>query len=175
MNFTENAEVKGKADIWAQKGNFSTSDYATGTSAHAAAKGTLTPIMSTDCDVTYAATGETGTSIRNKISELTFRINRELRRLGSDPEDVSMYRELGEGDMSLEVDMTIDFTTTDEYDDFTANTSFTLEMDIPSGTNGKRIELTGGKWFTAEPNLRLTEPVTVPLHGEFTGITVTTL
>jgi len=164
-------EVRGRVAILGQDYTYGTTDYVSGTATRQAAV-TTDPITFADVDVAY---GSTPTSIVDRVSAFSFTLSRDLKLLGSDSTTKTLYRALEEQARDINAEVTLDFNSTSELNDFLGDTSFTLRFDLPSETGGRRVDLTGGKWLNVDQVLREVDLIALRLRARFTGMTLSTI
>jgi len=161
--------VSCRASTLSQKMTHGTVDYVSGTATRKTFP-TTDPIYFSDLDLTYK-----GSSILDSIQNFAFRIRRDIQRRGSDSTDKKLYRAFEEQGLSIEFEITRDFNSTTELTDFLGDTAFNVNIDIPSGSGGRRIELSGGKWQELAPPKRELELINVTLRAEFAGCQISTI
>jgi len=163
-------KVIGTADIIAQELTYGTVDFVSGTATRGG-KPTTNPILFSDCDIQYK-----GASVMDRISEFSFAFNRELHRLGSKATNKLLLRELREGKREYEASITIDFDSTTEYTDYLSDTQFNMIIDIPTGSGGRRLTLSNGRWLTApDRRMRELDLINVRLTAKFPTLTIETI
>ncbi|MEM3737548.1 MAG: phage tail tube protein [Candidatus Bathyarchaeia archaeon] len=164
-------EIKGRVAILGQAYSYDNSDYVSGTATRQSPP-TTDPITFADVDVAY---GSTPTSITGRVNSFSFTLSRELKFLGSDTTTKTLYRRLEEQSRDITAEVTLDFDSTSELNDFLSDTSFTLRFDLPSGSGGRRVDLTGGKWLNVDQVFREVDLVALRLKARFTGMSVSVI
>jgi len=97
-------------------------------------------------------------------------VGRGVKAAGS-----KLFRNWEEGKLEVELEMVIDFDKKDELDDFIAQTARNVTLEIPSGSGGRSITLTGGKIRTAPIPKTELELIALTITCAYTDISIGTI
>jgi len=168
-NVETNEPIVATLGIISQKASYGTTDYVSGTATRQAAP-TTDYILPSDCDLLYG-----GSSIYARLSEWRLRINRNLIKRGRDDTDKTLFRSFEEGKVEVELSIVLDFDSRIELEDFLNATKKDVAIQVPSGTGGRSINLTGGKWREATIPKRELELIALTLTAPYTDINISTI
>jgi len=169
-NILANDPVRASLGIKAQDYSYTTTDYVSGDATRKTFPNTGR-IFASDCDIEIP----TGASIYDRISDWTFRINRNLVGRGGKSGNAQLFRNWEEGKLEVELEVVMDFDDKTELDDFLAATARTAKLELPLGTGGRAITLTSGKWREMSKPTRELDLIALTLRAKYTDISVGTI
>lgn len=167
--------IKVSEHLMAQNMLVNTTDYVSGTATrNAALADSLAFIRHADCDI-QINTGGGYTNLYDRVNSWKLRLTRDLSRRGSSLTDKTLYQAIIEGKMEIALDLNLDFNSLTEYTQFLADTGFDIKVSIPTGTGGKALTLSTGKWNSVGSPLNEMDTVDVSVSSKFASIAVATL
>ena len=116
-----------------------------------------------------AVGGQYGTgysSIRPRLSDWSFTVERTLVPQGTDADDPTRWRIFSESEKNYRANASLDFTSNDEYNNYVNATKRSLRL---TDNDGYILELTSGQWMTGELPIRSADLIANPLTFEATG------
>lgn len=162
--------VRGEVSGIAQDGTYSTTDPVSGTATRQAmpdwSEAGEGLISFGECDVLYDPT--TPATIMEDLSKWALRIRRTINRRGTKSTTYpKLYRAFVPVAREYILEITKDFDSLDELEDYLAGTEMKATLKIPSATGGIQFALTGGKWKTMGKPIRERDLIDLTLTGSF--------
>jgi len=168
-NIIANDPVRNTLTALAQDYSYGTTDYI-GSGSRKSFPNTGR-IFASDCDLEIPS----GSSIYDRLSEWTFRIGRNLQKRGAKTGNAQLFRNFEEGKLEVELEIVLDFDKKTELDDFLNATKRTAVLKVPTGTGGRSITLTDGKWREMTKPTRELDLIALTLRAPYTDISVGTI
>lgn len=152
-----------------------TTDYVSGSATrNSAVSNALAYIRHADCDL-QIDTGGGYTNIYDRINSWTVRVTRDLKKAGSNLADKTLWAAFPEGKTTVEVDLNLDFNSRNEWTQLLADTEFDLKLSVPSGSGGKTVTFTDGKWNRLDSPHSEMDLIDINVSAKFASYAVATL
>ena len=154
-----------------QSGDYSETDYVTGTATRTAEIDSAT-VAYGDCDVLWGVDASEAT-ILSRLNSWSWNFTRAHRMRGTLAGATTKYREFVGVQQDITASLNIDFDSKTELEYLIDQTGFSLILKVPTGTGGVQIDCDGGKFVSGQLPVRELDLLGVTLNAEFTQVTVT--
>jgi len=111
----------------------------------------------------------------SRLNSWSFIMERTLQKRGTDPTIKTLYRAFAEERCNVKMRLNLDFNSRVELEQFIDSTEIDLKLQLPTGTDGRQIIVSDGKWLEHSTPKREIDLISVDLMASFTNLAVTTL
>jgi len=114
-------------------------------------------------------------SVLDRIQRFELIFRRDIQRRGNNATTPTKYGKFAEVGMAIEVNVTLDFDSTSELDDFLGDTPRDITIKIPDVVDGREINLPSCRWREMRKPIREVDLIELALTAECLGTpTITT-